>query len=183
MKDVNDLLAELRAEYAERALTDYDDALTYLVQPSESPIEHVLAAALIVEAPLYNRSVNNGTDGRPFLLFWDRDDLGETFIVLQSQVNQGPYRPDFSLAAGFKAHEAEKFDTHFRAIIECDGHEFHERTKDQAARDKRRDRWFQIRGISVLRFTGAEIWADPIGCAWQVYEAFSQASIRRRRDR
>lgn len=41
--------------------------------------------------------------------------------------------------------------------IEVDGHDFHERTRAQAQRDKLRDRWLQARGWRVLRFTGSEI--------------------------
>jgi|HigsolmetaAR202D_1030399.scaffolds.fasta_scaffold04189_5 Uncharacterized protein conserved in bacteria len=50
-------------------------------------------------------------------------------------------------------------------VVECDGHVFHEKTKNQAARDKARDRALQERGFKVLRFTGSEIWKDAIGCA------------------
>ena len=54
--------------------------------------------------------------------------------------------------------------------MECDGHDFHERTKAQAAHDKTRDRALQARGLKVLRYTGSEIWADPFGCALDVLE-------------
>jgi len=47
--------------------------------------------------------------------------------------------------------------------LEFDGHEFHERTKEQARRDKARDRGLQILGWRVLRFTGSEVWRDPVG--------------------
>lgn len=50
-------------------------------------------------------------------------------------------------------------------VIECDGHDFHERTKEQAAHDRGRDRWMQANGWSVLRFTGSEIHRDPHRCA------------------
>lgn len=50
-------------------------------------------------------------------------------------------------------------------VVECDGHEFHERTKKQAQRDKSRDRAITAQGFDVLRFTGSEIWADPYKCA------------------
>jgi hypothetical protein len=53
-------------------------------------------------------------------------------------------------------------------IIECDGHDFHERTKEQAARDRARDRELQANGFTIFRFTGSEIYRDPIGCASQV---------------
>jgi hypothetical protein len=57
-----------------------------------------------------------------------------------------------------------------RLIIECDGHDFHERTKEQAAKDRARDRAAQLMGFEVFRFTGSELWRDPWGCADQVIE-------------
>lgn len=74
------------------------------------------------------------------------------------------HRVDFMLAM-----KDCNFHTTFLAI-ECDGHEFHEKTKEQAARDKKRDRTLTIWGTPVIRFTGSEIWADPYRC---VTEALS----------
>lgn len=55
-------------------------------------------------------------------------------------------------------------------IVECDGHDFHEKTKKQAAKDKKRDRELQSLGFHIFRFTGSEIWKDPIKCAIDVYD-------------
>lgn len=55
-----------------------------------------------------------------------------------------------------------------RLIIECDGHEFHDRTKEQASKDRRRDRVAALAGIDVFRFTDSDIWRDPWGCATQI---------------
>ncbi|WP_339161742.1 DUF559 domain-containing protein [Siminovitchia sp. FSL W7-1587] len=63
------------------------------------------------------------------------------------------YRIDIYVEVVFKGEE-------YRFAIECDGHDFHEKTKEQAARDKRRERDLQSAGIHVIRFTGSEIWAD-----------------------
>lgn len=76
-------------------------------------------------------------------------------IVPQQQI--GPYRVDFLIQIEDKAP----------IVVECDGHDFHERTKEQARRDKARDRYLQVAGYKVLRFTGSEIWADPLDCAQQ----------------
>lgn len=57
-----------------------------------------------------------------------------------------------------------------RLIIECDGHDFHERTKEQAARDRAKDRAALLSGQDQLRFTGSEIWRDPWECATQVFD-------------
>ena len=51
-----------------------------------------------------------------------------------------------------------------RLAIECDGHEFHERTKEQADRDTARARQIQMH-IPVIRFTGRQIYRDQQGCA------------------
>lgn len=55
-------------------------------------------------------------------------------------------------------------------FIECDGHDFHERTKEQAARDRQKDRAIQSSGIPVLRFTGSEIHRNLEDCAEQVFQ-------------
>lgn len=47
-------------------------------------------------------------------------------------------------------------------IVECDGHDYHERTKQQASRDKKRDRDFMGIGLKTFRYTGSEIYNDSI---------------------
>lgn len=46
------------------------------------------------------------------------------------------------------------------AVVECDGHAFHERTKEQAQRDRSRDRAVQGRGWRMIRYTGSELYKD-----------------------
>lgn len=52
--------------------------------------------------------------------------------------------------------------------VELDGHDFHERTKDQAKRDKARDRALTTEGWIVLRFTGSEVYEDVAGCMGEI---------------
>lgn len=56
-----------------------------------------------------------------------------------------------------------------RLAIEIDGHDFHEKTKEQAARDKARDRKITKQGLCVLRFTGSEVFADAAACWAEVF--------------
>lgn len=56
--------------------------------------------------------------------------------------------------------------------IELDGHDFHERTKEQATRDKKRDRALVSAGWSVLRFTGSEVIKAPS----DVFDAWEEAA-------
>ena len=56
-----------------------------------------------------------------------------------------------------------------RIAIELDGHDWHERSKEQAARDRSRDRAFTLAGFIVVRFTGAEVHADARSCVDEVF--------------
>lgn len=71
---------------------------------------------------------------------------------------------------GYRADFAVTFSG-VKVVVECDGHDFHEKTKEQAARDKKRDRDFQLAGWKVLRFTGSEIHRDVEACARDVAQA------------
>lgn len=58
--------------------------------------------------------------------------------------------------------------------VECDGHDFHERTKEQAERDKERDRDLQGLGYRIARFTGSEIARDPAECMNKLHRMIGQ---------
>ena len=68
------------------------------------------------------------------------------------------YRVDFLI--GSRGSERSAL-----VVVECDGHDFHERTREQAAHDKRRDRRLTAAGHTVFRFTGSEIYRNAAGCA------------------
>lgn len=76
------------------------------------------------------------------------------------------YRPDF-LIINDRPDPANGCPD-FRLCIEVDGHDAHERTKQQASHDKERDRNMVTAGWHVLRFTGSDVWRDAIGCVNQV---------------
>lgn len=61
-----------------------------------------------------------------------------------------------------------------RIAIELDGQDFHERTKEQATRDKQRDRDLQAAGWRVLRFAGSEVYANA-GACWAAVEEHLQS--------
>lgn len=95
-----------------------------------------------------------------------------------SQVTITQYRVDFLALSGGPTGEILGF------VVECDGHEFHEKTKEQAERDKSRDRALLALGLPVMRFTGSEIWKSPFSCAGQVWDmmhdkAMESAGLRK----
>lgn len=85
-------------------------------------------------------------------------------VYFISQVWVGNYRVDF-LAVRRSIEGNIKI-----CVVECDGHEFHEKTKEQASHDKRRDRFMTKLGLKVLRFSGSEIHKDAIDCILDVLE-------------
>lgn len=94
---------------------------------------------------------------------------GSLPVILAPQVCWGSYRIDLVLVA--PRGEADMCCL----AIECDGHNFHERTKEQAARDKSRDRALIRLGFrAVLRFTGSEIWHRNDECAEEIVDLLRQ---------
>ena len=67
-----------------------------------------------------------------------------------------------------------------RAVVECDGHAYHERTKKQAERDRGLDRAFQREGFRVFRFTGSEIYAGREVCAATLIRDLQSATTQGR---
>jgi hypothetical protein len=57
-----------------------------------------------------------------------------------------------------------------RIAIEVDGHLFHEKTKVQATKDRRRERAIQKVGYFVVRFTGSEVISNSRKCVQEVLE-------------
>lgn len=73
---------------------------------------------------------------------------------LRPQYRVGPYRADFALPE-------------HKTLIELDGHDYH-KTKEQRTSDAKRDRYLEKEGWRVIRFTGSEVWRDPVACAYSV---------------
>jgi len=102
---------------------------------------------------------------------------GEVKIIpqLEVELSGNTYRPDFTM---FLA-TAEK---QIKAIIECDGHDFHEKTKEQAREDRKRERLFVRHGYKVLRYTGQEIYENPFRCADEVFKTLEMLVVIKCRD-
>lgn len=110
---------------------------------SESPIEAMFYGAWQLLAP------HIGVEREPVLR-------------VKQQATIGHYRADFEFDIACVSGGRKSL------IVELDGHDFHERTKEQAAKDKARDRWMTGHGYAVMRFTGSEVWANPFAAAKEV---------------
>jgi very-short-patch-repair endonuclease len=90
---------------------------------------------------------------------------GAFHYTVKRQAHIKDYRVDFLISYSDK-----------NIVIECDGHEFHEKTKQQASRDKKRDRELQKLGYYVLRYSGSDIVNDPEKICFDVQEIFGKPS-------
>lgn len=116
----------------------------------ESPIEQLLSLAL------EQLDIKHLYKFNPYIDVVD--------IEKQKKIECGnkQYRVDFFIPVIYKNQENKCF------IIECDGHEFHQKTKEQVERDNTRMRAFQKCEYEVIRFSGTEIWHRPYRCANEV---------------
>lgn len=127
--------------------------------PLEWPMERNLIAVMAAVAAVQTRPWQSIYLGIDVADFSDFPPLHTAGLVIGREIGIGVYRADFAILAraygGFSV----------RVAVECDGHSYHERTAEQAAHDRARDRQFSARGIWPLRFTGVEIRTDAARCA------------------
>jgi len=148
---------------------DAMEVIDSLNDSSESPIEMVMALALWIAGREKIDQVCYILNGR----IYGRTDSKQV-LTIEPQANIDEYRVDFALTLRSPVQEslATPFPRcHFQhMVVECDGFNFHDRTRDQACRDRKRDRRLQTLGYLVFRYAGSEIWADVFQCATEAIE-------------
>lgn len=142
----------LETSYAFPKDESEDDFVWDLLRKCESPIEQMMYIAL-------------------FDLFYSFSEFFcplEASISVQKEVTfkKKKFRTDFALTIADTSKFGEGATCTY--AIECDGHEFHEKTKEQARSDRSRERDLMKLGYKVIRFTGSEIYQDAFGCAREV---------------
>lgn len=115
----------------------------------ESPIEQLLICAL------YTISRLNYLDNK--LTFLPQREIGK-------------YRVDF-LITYFDSQSSKKI------IVECDSQKFHERNELERRYEKARNRYLQTQGYKVFRFTGSEIFKNPLTVASEIISYMTDMSI------
>jgi very-short-patch-repair endonuclease len=102
-------------------------------------------------------------------------------VELLSQHKIGQYKVDFLVSPiSFFVNSCDgyNYDSLLTNIdkdiqdyaVELDGHEFHEKTKEQVEKDKKRERFLVSKGLIVMRFSGREIYKNPFDCVNEVFE-------------
>lgn len=175
----------------EQTVWDFDEAVSVF----ESPIEKVFAANLLTSFWQLGRVLSHQERdvavgvlhgvGITYEISPDlphelsrRDQLflslgGEALCLSQAELclSDRTIRADFAFI---------DWTTTTQIIVELDGHDWHERTPEQAQADKSRDRELQRLGWSPLRFTGREVLRAPSQCHSEVTELlFAKRRLRR----
>lgn len=168
---------DLREKYRNDRTATMDDLEASIRRYVQSPIEEAMIWALLNLSPTGSVWYRCHEFPSRFVLGGDPDAnclsiMPEDFsnycpaFDLQPTVHVGErtYRLDMALQVHGDRNSRVSID------IECDGHDFHEKTKEQAEADKRRDRDLQSIGWVIARFTGSEIFRDPMAAATQVHD-------------
>jgi very-short-patch-repair endonuclease len=166
----DDHWASYAGEHPERLAEGNQNGIYELLEPWElrvawddiaanackSPIEQILLAELMF--------MSTGYGPHP-LDIWSHDypnNLPPRGACIVAQYPLGRYTLDFGVfVQGFN-------NDMLMLAVECDGHNYHNKTKEQARHDRKRDRWLQKHGWQVVRFTGSEIHEDASACAEEV---------------
>ena len=128
---------------------------------TESPIEKLLLLGLLSNIPAFDIEYKKDENHRRGY----KISFINEFWNIEPQVQITSYiRVDFLIFS--------KFFPTLRIIIECDGHDFHEKTKEQAKKDKARDRELIKLSFIVLHYTGSEIYNEPDKCYKDIEELF-----------
>lgn len=175
-------IAQLRREFvqseSEQAMASFDAIATG--KAADSPIESLAIAAMLCNgyhAPASvdewrateNRFAKLHLDPKMFLV---HEEFGELGLQVSSDLNGTKVRFDMVAIVAW---------TEAVIVIEYDGHDFHERTREQARRDKSRDRLVTLRGWEPVRFTGAEVYEDPVAPFDHIVETYSRKAQARGR--
>lgn len=173
----DDKLAEMRAEYVAFATSRFDD----LLAQCESPIEKLFLSELLFWG--WGNEVDYQSRRKLFMAMPElllttaprsiMSSDGRHVLMIQPELTHpslGPVRPDFMVVAIVKDGVGRPL------VVELDGHDFHERTKEQARRDRSRDRSFVSIGWRIVRFTGSEIYANSSKCHDELEDALCAAA-------
>ena len=158
--ELDQKINRMLVESALVAMASSSEALTLAC---ESPIEELFALTMWARGVWTERVEMHHCHTLGSLVHYAKIDPSKMYFC--AQVTIVGYRVDFVLVEAASGQDDPSV-----FAIECDGHDFHEKTKEQVRKDKARDRALVAAGCYVLRFSGSEIWANPVACVDQVLD-------------
>jgi hypothetical protein len=158
-KKLDRLLEEIAEDFGQRsAETALDLSWFDSEKCFHSEIEYAMAVAL--------RAMNCGYgwefDGNQDVVFAWKETADSPIVQIQPKRKVGPY--EIALAIRVRGPQ----NRILKLAIECDGHDFHEMSAEQAIKEKQFEKALTAGRYRLLRFTGAEISNDPAKCAAKI---------------
>lgn len=137
---------------------DYEYGLFESVLDCESPMEQLLAIEM------ERLGIHEIANFNPFVMVNEFLNQGEINIEGKT------YYADFLIGVSYFKKVGSKFEFDFskNIVIEVDGHDFHQKTKEQVEHDNKRERALQKAGYEVIRFSGTEVYHKAYKCANEV---------------
>jgi hypothetical protein len=173
VNEVNKLFEEYKLE-CQSGVQAQLNLIHQFLERCESPIEQLFFLEMMRELhaepilvnenkPHYMTHINFGFGSERFILrFYTQQNI---------QIATKQYRADFLFTL---ERQEWPFDPppndveHLRLVVEIDGHDFHEKTREQASRDKSRDRQMISKGYTVFRFTGSDVFNNVEGVVGEI---------------
>ena len=162
------IMNEITRKYfeEEHIVRELEHIESFVINECESPMEELFAIAF------YSYGAKDFVDAS---LHYHFD--GKRYLVIRQQMKVEKYRADFLIEIKGGNVETSYY------VVEIDGHDFHEKTKEQVKRRNERDRFFASKGMTVIRFSGSEVYNDPDGCVESVCECIIDNEINKERKR
>lgn len=167
-------------DLALEAASIFKSAVQILSASSESPIETAMVAGFVTLNSLSQEAKIFKSKSDYVSMAFQSDRENKKLLPFVAVVPQWDevlssgrtVRYDFLLISGgvFDVYGDDRVVTANAVAVECDGFEWHDRTKEQFIDERKRCRESFADGIPVVRFAGTEIWASPFECAQEAVE-------------
>ena len=158
------------AEILQEHLASRESGAHAILRLCESPVEQIFLAASIDYFGLtYNEHFKRGQ--ATFSTNYPTGDGIFTLLVEpQKEIRclDSKYRVDFLFSLTRFTPE-DKDRLWGKTVVEIDGHDFHEKTKEQASRDKKRDRDLLSESYFTMRFSGSDVFNNPDGSVEEIF--------------
>jgi very-short-patch-repair endonuclease len=175
VRDQLDDYSQRKREKLEEELCDIAD----LMNICESPLEQLLLLEFADTFDATPRGRKEDRHLRGTIVFPNVDRFG---VAIRQQhtisTTRKDYRADFVITIEDWNWTEGRHEQLSKLVVEVDGHDYHERTKEQAEYDKSRDRSITTAGYTVLRFTGREVYRDASAVTSEIEAFLIQESLK-----
>ncbi len=87
--------------------------------------------------------------------------------------------PQYRIQIFQRIYFVDFYEPNYHIAVELDGYMYHEATRQQTLRDKKRERDLTKHNIKVFRFTATEVTDNPVECLKQVYEFYCSLCVEK----